>query len=334
MQVIIDGVARSNRSFFDISFLTESGIIICSLIFVLFFSLKIFRYFFFSINFNLANYLTAAFTLLSVFLPLFAFCRGYFETDHTLYRNLTLACSFIILFLLIINIQRDRQTKMLALKATRDAELAGNRIEKTVNDAKENERERISRDLHDDVGASLSALKLHLTSAGYVGNIEDQNHSISLVSKIANDIRLITHDLIPQDFSNRDLFTSLESNFDNFNKKGDIKFSLITECNEASLDFKDFAVVNYRIIMELANNIIKHSGATEASIQIAVLPSLTQIIVEDNGTGMTNTGENGIGLRNIYSRVEYLKGKVSIDSSYKGTTIIISIPASTYGHAQ
>ncbi|GAB3925979.1 sensor histidine kinase [Mucilaginibacter myungsuensis] len=234
--------------------------------------------------------------------------------------------------MLALNIYRDRRNKQKADKASYDAEIAIKRLDKSINEAKESERERISRDLHDDVGASLSALKLHLTSVSYAGNADDREHSISLVTKIANDIRLITHDLIPQDFTHKDLFTSLESNIDNLNKKGEIKFTLITECDASRLNSKDSAVVNYRIVMELANNVIKHSGATEASIQIAILPSLTQIIVEDNGTGMTNTGENGIGLRNIYSRVEFLKGKVSIDSSYKGTTVIITIPASTYNY--
>jgi signal transduction histidine kinase len=203
---------------------------------------------------------------------------------------------------------------------------------KSIREARNNERERISRDLHDDVGATLGALKLHLSSKSRHSSAvfkEYYEQSIKLVDKVSNDIRSISHDLISHDFTISDLFQMLESHTDGLNKSGKIKFNLLTESDEGCLHDKTVAVILNRIVKELINNIIKHSEATEASIQIAVWLNMVQIIVEDNGIGMGNSGGRGIGLRNIYSRVDYLNGKISIDSGHKGTTVIIIIPGST-----
>ena len=87
----------------------------------------------------------------------------------------------------------------------------------------------------------------------------------------------------------------------------------------------------YRIILELINNIVKHSMAGKVTIQLIKYPGYINLVVEDNGQGFdyekANEEKKGIGLGNILSRVEYLKGTIEFDSSPgKGTSIIIEIP--------
>jgi signal transduction histidine kinase len=83
----------------------------------------------------------------------------------------------------------------------------------------------------------------------------------------------------------------------------------------------------YRIVLELLHNIKKHAEASEVSIEIwedAKMNKLT-LLVEDNGKGFDKTKEEGIGWKSIRQRVQYMNGKVNLDSSHLGSTVIIDI---------
>ena len=83
----------------------------------------------------------------------------------------------------------------------------------------------------------------------------------------------------------------------------------------------------YRIIKELVNNIEKYAYSTKASIQLLAINNQITIMAEDNGIGFdADKNLPGIGLNNISSRINYLKGSLYIDSNKNGTTISIQIP--------
>ena len=82
----------------------------------------------------------------------------------------------------------------------------------------------------------------------------------------------------------------------------------------------------YRIIMELTNNIIKHSQANEATVQLVYHETHLSISAEDNGIGILPSISDGIGLKNIRNRIRYLNGTFNIDSGLNGTTIMMQIP--------
>jgi signal transduction histidine kinase len=88
--------------------------------------------------------------------------------------------------------------------------------------------------------------------------------------------------------------------------------------------------VIFRVLQELISNIIKHAQANEITIQLIREKNEFTLMVEDNGKGfdLEKAGsQDGIGLKNIRSRVEYLNGSVSFDSAPgKGTTIVVEIP--------
>jgi signal transduction histidine kinase len=197
----------------------------------------------------------------------------------------------------------------------------------------EQEQQRIAEDLHDDVGATLSALLLHLSSLPGKA-LQDEtlakkfyNQALYLSSKAANDVRSISHNLLPKDFSSENLFNILKSRIQEMNQPQHTFFYLITDGNPLKL--KDIlAVAVYRIINELINNVAKHAQASEATIQLLIYEENLQIISEDNGIGISQSSNNikGIGMQNIASRVRYWRGIISIDSNTNGTSIIISIP--------
>ncbi len=207
-----------------------------------------------------------------------------------------------------------------------------NSLINSIVTAQEEERKRIAEDLHDDVGATLSALAMHVSNIPDAikkkGEIESYlNKSLFLSNKAVGDIRTIAHNLLPNDFKNTGLIKVLQNRIDDLNTLGKTNFTFIAEGNEAKLT-EVFSITIYRIVNELLTNIIKHSMASEAAIQLLIEQNNIQIMVEDDGIGFNNdtNGGNGIGLKNITGRVKFLKGTINTDSSPNGTTTIINIP--------
>jgi signal transduction histidine kinase len=195
----------------------------------------------------------------------------------------------------------------------------------------EQERKRLAEDLHDDVGATLGALQLHISNLP-VEMLRDPAiqayyaKALSLAGKAAGDIRSISHDLLPKDFTRLGLFQAIANKIEELDQSSPTRFYLITEGDDQQVS-DIYAVTVYRIINEVLNNIVKHAEASEATIQVSVVDRQLQIIAEDNGIGMDNVvNKNGIGLQNIQSRINFLKGTLVMDTGSRGTTIIIHIP--------
>ncbi|MBC7509149.1 MAG: hypothetical protein H7320_10450, partial [Ferruginibacter sp.] len=203
--------------------------------------------------------------------------------------------------------------------------------------AQENERKRIAQDLHDDVGATLSTLLLHISNApagtNSVSNLLHSERSISIGKKAVNDLRSISHNLLPKDFEQLGLFRVLQHRVEELNYITNVRFHLVTAGEDKYIS-ELFSITLYRIINELINNIIKHAQASTAQLQLVISTTDIMLMVEDDGTGL-DTGKihHGIGLKNIYSRVEFLKGKITIDSNTQGTSTIIDIPYKNTLHA-
>jgi len=82
----------------------------------------------------------------------------------------------------------------------------------------------------------------------------------------------------------------------------------------------------FRIVNELVGNVQKHAKATEATVQLVYHDTFLNLIVEDNGIGFhTHQGE-GVGLRNLRTKAEYLNAELSIDTNERGTSVILTIP--------
>ncbi len=188
----------------------------------------------------------------------------------------------------------------------------------------EAEQKRIAEDLHDELGGNLAAIKMNLQSL----HLPDQALSstiIDLIDKASDSARNIAHNLMPPEFAKTALHELLAAYFNLLNNENGLRFNF--HVSGANSHFsKEEELMIYRILMELSNNIIKHSGAKEATIQLLYNGSNLEIMAEDNGKGFSNSSSDGIGLTNIESRVNYLQGNMNIDTSIHGTTIIIKLP--------
>lgn len=192
----------------------------------------------------------------------------------------------------------------------------------------ETERSRIAKDLHDSMGGTFSTLKMYLSSLEHqIDNQEHQNllkKCIQTVGTAANEMRGIAHNMMPEVLIKFGLIKAVEEMAANVNlsKQLEINFQHFGINPNEKFD-TSFEYMIYRILQELLNNIIKHSDATEAIVQIIKENNLLHITVEDNGKGFkVLKNSEGMGLTSVKERVEYLKGKLTIDSkSLEGTSV-------------
>ncbi|HEX3024627.1 MAG TPA: 7TM diverse intracellular signaling domain-containing protein [Chitinophagaceae bacterium] len=192
-----------------------------------------------------------------------------------------------------------------------------------IIEAQELERKRIAEDLHDELGGDLATIKVNLQSINE--NNTGITNALHLLDKASADVRNISHNLMPPEFSTSSLDEILSAMYKQLSQYGSTHFNFISN-NPKPFFSKQEELIIYRILTELTNNIIKHSHATEASVQTIYHDNYLAIVVEDNGAGFTTNSTGGIGLKNIKSRVEYLNGTINIDSGIIGTTIIIQLP--------
>lgn len=189
-----------------------------------------------------------------------------------------------------------------------------------VNLATLKERNRIARDIHDNVGHLLSRSILQVGALLAINKDEVTKEGLTLVkdtlSEAMNTIRNSVHDLHEESI---DLHIEVKKLVDAF-KFCPIKFDYDVESNlEKSLKYCFIAVTK-----EALSNIIKHSNATKVSVVIREHPALYQLVIQDNGTNCSCNSENGIGLNNIKDRVAAVGGNVNIGTD-KGFRIFISV---------
>lgn len=190
-----------------------------------------------------------------------------------------------------------------------------------INLATLNERNRIARDIHDNVGHMLSSSILQIGALLVTSKDENTKEGLRLIkdtlSKAMDSIRNSVHNLHDKSI---DLYTEIRTLINNF-KFCPVEFDYDIEGYvEHKLKYCFIAVVK-----ECLSNIAKHSNATNANIILREHPALFQLVVQDNGTRINYANDKGIGLKNISDRVAAFNGNMNL-SFDKGFRIFISVP--------
>lgn len=192
----------------------------------------------------------------------------------------------------------------------------------------ETERARIARELHDGLGGLLSATKMHFLSlldqVPEIKQTETAQKCLLLLDNSAKDLRGIAHSMMPEILMQRGLIKAVEAYCEQLNGSKIVQFEFLHYGFDKMLK-PNVEVMIYRILQELMNNILKHSRASHAIIQITKTENTLQITVEDDGIGFKmeeGKNEAGSGLSGIRQRIDFLKGNLSIDSrDGVGTTV-------------
>lgn len=261
------------------------------------------------------------------------------EKQKGFIKNLIIISIIILLILGSLSAYSFYHKKQIQQKAELDAEIARQKEirVKAVIDAEEKERRRIAQDLHDGVGQLLSAAKLNLS------HLEDKiktetpeqkealNHAIQLVDDSVKEVRTVSHNMMPNTLIKLGLASAVREFITKMGHLPNLKIDLEMIGMDSRLEPQTETVL-YRVIQEVINNIIKHAGANHVGIQLIRHENEISVMIEDNGVGFDTKKINefdGIGLKGIFSRIEFLNGTVHFDSvSGRGTTVIIEIPVS------
>ncbi len=196
----------------------------------------------------------------------------------------------------------------------------------------EDERKRIAKEIHDGVGPMLSAVKMHVEAVQRDIGISDSKNlakldtTYHLIDTLANDLRSLSHDLMPKIVEDFGLVEALDYLSKNLSSES---FEIEFHHNMEDVRYpKNIELNIYRIAQELVHNSLKHSGGDRVVIQLLEHSKSLVLMVEDNGKGMHVKDEQdyGLGIKNIETRVKAMGGDFIFDSvPNAGVTATIEI---------
>ncbi len=277
------------------------------------------------------------------------FARIEFETSQVedenkilSYRNVALVLGIIvsiIVFLLIIYIRHKISLKkellFLEQKNIADQELfkLTNEFQIELVNAKQNEQNRISKELHDGIMNQIYGVRLNL---GFLNEFDDKDSKdkrlilVKELQKIEAEIRSLSHALSSENnFNNSDFTFLLHNLIKSNNNISDTEFTIDIEESIDWSTYSSLIKINvYRILQELFLNVNKYSKANKCALKMKVNENILYVSITDDGIGFTvSKTADGIGLKNIKERIELLNGTLSILSDInQGAQFNLSIP--------
>ena len=240
----------------------------------------------------------------------------------------TIGAGVVLLYQLFQKNLYIQKLKNETMKSNHQAELLRSNIL-----AQEGERKHIAQDIHDELGAALSITRMNMvmleqqSSTSAPGLLPGLQNVRTLVEAAIASMRSISHRLMPPQLEAFGLVKTLEAVTEQMNKTGQIDIQLHASSCPADLPWA-LSLGLYRIIMELINNTARHSGASQACIEIYQQNDYIVCRYTDNGKGFS-PGEisNGLGYRSIDGRINSLHGKFEFCKTAKsGFCAIMSIP--------
>jgi two-component system, NarL family, sensor histidine kinase UhpB len=216
--------------------------------------------------------------------------------------------------------------------------------------AREEERCRLARELHDDLGQALTGLTMDLAwlerqvtarPQDGSGNGDDLHHKIQVMSQVVNQcihtLRSVITELRPQTLDQLGLISSLEWQIETFGRRYGIRTSFVSEIDDVPLDMGRATAV-FRMFQEMLTNIARHAHASRVDVRVGLERTALTVTVRDNGRGVNRDALSSGGARRAHSksstgllgmreRAALLGGDVEIDSqSHQGTTVVVRVP--------
>ncbi len=231
---------------------------------------------------------------------------------------------FAIIFFVIIH---QRRVIRLQLELQKEKGKQQSQLIEAAIQSQETERKRISSELHDEVGALLSTIKLYLNQIppsviNEESKISVLNNCKTLIDDTVRTVRNISTNLEPATIKDFGLQSALQHFSDKLNKSTGIKSSVVVQGPVQRFNIeKELAA--FRIIQELTNNILKHANAPSVSyILIQKSDEVLQIFIEHTGNGINQKEfeeklyrTEGLGLKNIQNRLNILKANIHFEKT-------------------
>jgi PAS domain S-box-containing protein len=231
-------------------------------------------------------------------------------------------------------VARDITDRKRAEEARKDAEIAAKLLH--VQDA---ERRRIARELHDGVGQLVIGIKMN---ASHILKEKDKlsplgarcaTENIQLIDQAGSEIRTVSYLLHPPMLDEIGLRSALESYAEGFAERTNVRVALQVASDLGRLP-QDYELSLFRVAQECLTNIHRHSGSSNATLKLLRTPQEIALEVSDDGQGIgdqnlakIDSGASiGVGFRGMQERVKLIGGKLAVQSSNQGTSVVVTLP--------
>jgi signal transduction histidine kinase len=225
------------------------------------------------------------------------------EKSKSILYIIILFSTLSVVFFIVTGMRLNKQNTLLKTKNQEitEAMLKGQSIE----------RKRVAADLHDNLGSTLSALWMSLESIdkSKMDEKEIEVHELlkENLENAYNDVRLLSHNMLPEEFEKQGLEYVIRNFIKKMNKISKVKFELDIKNELGRLNHKiEFEL--YSVCLELVNNILKHAYATEVKIELYRSAEKIFMLISDNGRGIKDFSNEGKGTQNIKARLETVGG--------------------------
>ena len=255
-----------------------------------------------------------------------------YEIKLTFLFALTILLVFALFIILIVVVYKKKQAAFINEKQLQDIEHRNVILEKELEIQKkiQEERERISHDMHDDLGAGISALKLQAEFLKQ--KVQEQNliEDIDDLLKTSEEMNLSMREMLwSLNSSNDNLgnfmqYVSLYA--ENFFKKTDVKINITRKVELPDTTLNAEIRRNFFLCAkEALNNVYKHSKAQNVDILFTLKDHLFTMEIIDDGVGLEESLTSGNGLNNMQRRIQNLCGNYTIKPSEKGLHLVFEI---------
>ena len=198
---------------------------------------------------------------------------------------------------------------------------------------REEERSRIEREIHDELGQSLTVLNMDVywlrkhCSKDDPAVVEKTTAMSELISNTTDSVKRICQELRPRLLDDFGLSAAIEWLAEDFSQRTSIPCRITSNPAEIMLQ-EELSIAVYRVFQEALTNIIRHSGATRVTVELRNQSGLFDMCIRDNGKGITSemSNKHSFGLIGIKERVHGFGGEVGIQTGSSGTTLTVKIP--------
>lgn len=237
------------------------------------------------------------------------------------------------------NLENEMEERLRVFQELESSQLQLRKLSHSLQSIREDEKTRIAREVHDELGQMLTGLKMELSC--FEKDLQSQPDCLhekiqsmgGLVDTTINSVRRIATELRPQILDVCGLLDAITWQAQDYQKRTGIKCKLNLEESKIKLD-KKLSTSLFRIFQEALTNVARHAKATEIDIDFRCEPEKLLLTIHDNGIGIDLQklhNSDSLGILGIRERINFWKGKFTISGKPKlGTTLKIHIPLKRY----
>jgi signal transduction histidine kinase len=260
--------------------------------------------------------------------------KSFMMTDDLIAGSVTIFILAFFTIVLLVQYQKRKILHNIEKKAILDR--YSREILQSQLEIQEQTLNKISQEIHDNIGQVLSLVKLNVGTMdiGQPGQLAEKiEASKKLLAKAIQDLRDLSRSLNTDYVQQMGLARAIEYELELLRKAGDLKVEFLLKGNPFRTDTQKELIL-FRIVQEVINNVIKHAAASEVIVELEYQPLQLLLTITDNGQGFDLTPLEqktnptfGIGIKNMHSRARLIGAEYSISSTPgKGTTVRLLLP--------